>query len=308
MDADALVGLFPFLRPCPTGGAIRLPMTMDGGTYVVQYVIGSTPVRGVVDTGSPFITMEGRCGDYWGCLKPTDARLSGLQETFEVYGLQVDGSTKWVMGDVQFEGATSVSGRRAQGSSDTQAVGAGEAAAVVPASMSSVPGRRQRFVFNEVVFGVTSETSSRAGGSSVGNAPFVGLVKERAEWIRPTFLGQTDIVAFALDFVNDELTLSRTDLIPPRPTEGATDGAAAVEGVLPLVDLRFTLGAPVFHYAVNVEELWVNGGRVRVDRPIYVVLDSGTTGCLVDKELFYSSDFSLGTFEVRGERASRSND
>jgi hypothetical protein len=25
---------------------------------VVQYMIGSTPVRGVVDTGSPFITME----------------------------------------------------------------------------------------------------------------------------------------------------------------------------------------------------------------------------------------------------------
>ena len=38
--------------------SIRLPMQLEGGTYVVQYTIGATPVRGVVDTGSPFITME----------------------------------------------------------------------------------------------------------------------------------------------------------------------------------------------------------------------------------------------------------
>jgi hypothetical protein len=50
---------------------------------------------------------EGRCGDYWGCLKESDARPSGYEETYEVYGLQVDGSTKWVMGDVQFEGESS---------------------------------------------------------------------------------------------------------------------------------------------------------------------------------------------------------
>ena len=28
---------------------------------------------------------------------------------------------------------------------------------------------------------------------------------------------------------------------------------------------------------VSVEELWINGGKFRSDRPIYVVLDSGTT-------------------------------
>jgi len=48
----------------------------------------------------------------------------------------------------------------------------------------------------------------------VGNVPFIGLVQERAGWIQPTFLGQTDITSFALDFNNETLTLSHADLIP----------------------------------------------------------------------------------------------
>jgi hypothetical protein len=58
----------------------------------------------------------------------------------------------------------------------------------------------------------------------------------RYTWIRPTFLCQTDISSFSLDFNTDSLTLSRRELIPP--------GAA---GVLPMVDLR-PLGSPVYHY------------------------------------------------------------
>ena len=141
--------------------------------------------------------------------------------------------------------------------------------------------------FSEVLLGVTSEVSSRQGGSSVGTAPFVGLVKERQDWIRPTFLGQTDVTSFALDFNADELVLSRRALIP--------DDAP---GVMEMVDLR-PLGSPVFHYAVRVEELWINGGkhRSKSNKPIYVVFDSGTTGMLVDRDLFDTSDLALGCFE-----------
>jgi hypothetical protein len=61
------------------------------------------------------------------------------------------------------------------------------------------------------------------------------------------------------------------------------------------------MGAPVFHYAVKVEELWINGGRYRGRdvplKPIYAVFDSGVTGALVSRELFYDSDFEFGTFE-----------
>ena len=147
---------------------------------------------------------------------------------------------------------------------------------------------RRRFVFPEVLLGVTSDVTTRgsAAAGGTGNAPFVGLVKERQARIRPTFLGQTDVVSFALDFDRDELTLSRRGLIP-------RDLRA---GTLAMTDLR-PLGSPVFHYAVLAEELWINGGRHRTAKPVYVVFDSGTTGALVDRELFESSDFALGAFE-----------
>lgn len=96
--------LAPATEPGRIADAIRLPMTLDGGTYVVQYNIGDTPCRGVVDTGSPFLTMEGRCTNYWGCLKESDARPSGYDNTYEVYGLQDDGVTRWVLGDARFDG------------------------------------------------------------------------------------------------------------------------------------------------------------------------------------------------------------
>ena len=86
--------------------AIRIPMRLDrAGTYVLEYRIGGTTVRGVLDTGSPFITMESACGSVWGCLREEDARRSGLEDTYEVYGLQEDGVTRWVLGDVAFEDA-----------------------------------------------------------------------------------------------------------------------------------------------------------------------------------------------------------
>ena len=54
-----------------------------------------------------------------------------------------------------------------------------------------------------------------------------------------------------------------------------------------------------FAAAVKVEQLWINGGRHRPAgrRPVYVVFDTGTTGMLVDKELFYNSPFEQGIFE-----------
>jgi hypothetical protein len=192
----------------------------------------------------------------------------------EVDGLQVDGSTKWVFGNVQFAGE--VSGRRTRTSPDeiaaegpvTASAMTSDVARVnevaipvvhrtmsvtnsilgtgsiyrpvselfelsgLPGSVPGVSGVQTSFLFIEVVFGVTSEVSSRVGGSSMGNAPCIGLVKERAGWIRPTFLGQTDITSFALDFNNETLTLSRADLTPT-----LNDDGSKVAGVLKMVDL-----------------------------------------------------------------------
>ena len=113
-----------------------------------------------------------------------------------------------------------------------------------------------------MLFGVTSEVTAKEGSSAspAAASPFLGLVKERAEWynnsennkiqIRPTFLGQTDVTSFSLDFNTDNLVLSRREQIPRELTTGT----------MAMVDLR-PLGSPVFHYAVPVEELWINGGE-----------------------------------------------
>lgn len=294
--------------------AIRIPMRLDrAGTYVVEYRIGGTTVRGVLDTGSPFITMESKCGEVWGCLREEDARRSGLEDTYEIYGLQEDGVTRWVLGDVAFDGkdAGEVSAATDEDKNEDETRrtyrvdgldgDAADAADAVSSAVSSAADENAAtvaFAFPELSFGVTSQTVGRAGSAAggVGSAPFVGLVKRRADWIRPTFLEQTDVCSFALDFAKDELTLSRDALIPKDEKKN----------VFPLVDLR-PLGAPVFHYAVKVDELWINGGkyrprdRTRQSKPIYAVFDSGVTGVLVSRDLFYDSDFEFGTFECHAK-------
>ena len=275
--------LAPATEPGRIADAIRLPMTLDGGTYVVQYNIGDTPCRGVVDTGSPFLTMEGRCTNYWGCLKESDARPSGYDNTYEVYGLQDDGVTRWVLGDARFDGEV-------VDVSDEPPVGIyGVDGSVIDAQSSSSESKsgnklaaKQRFSFPEVLFGVTSEVTAKEGSSAspAAASPFLGLVKERAEWyqnsennkiqIRPTFLGQTDVTSFSLDFNTDTLVLSRREQIPRELTTGT----------MAMVDLR-PLGSPVFHYAVPVEELWINGGEFIL---ITVWAISCLTACFVHSQ------------------------
>ena len=82
---------------------IEIPMTYDGASFVLDYYIGDASVRGVVDTGSPFITIQGRNGsENWGFVTQNDIRPSPYGETYEVYGLQVDSSTVWCLGDLRF--------------------------------------------------------------------------------------------------------------------------------------------------------------------------------------------------------------
>jgi len=298
LPAQLVDALAPSTEPGRVADALRLPMTLDGGTYVVRYAIGDTACRGVVDTGSPFLTMEGRCTDYWGCLKESDAHPSGYGDTYEIYGLQEDGVTRWVLGDARFDGeVVDVTGETV-GPPVGPPAGWAETSRVTSGNKLAT---KQRFTFPEVLLGVTSEVTAKEGssGSPASYAPFVGLVKERAgDWIRPTFLGQTDVTSFSLDFATDTLVLSRREQIPRELRAGT----------MSMVDLR-PLGSPVFHYAVAVEELWINGSRHKTDVPIYVVFDSGTTGMLVDRDLFYGSDLALGTFEchmkMRAEDGSR---
>jgi len=224
-----------------TSVALKLDET---GTYVSEFRIGRARVRAVVDTGSPFATtMEGN--GMFGVVDERDFELVAFEETREMYGLQVDGATSWVV-----------------------------------ANEVEVGG----FAFADVVVGVAAEVENR-GGSARGLAPFPGLCKQRASWIRPSFLEQTDVVSFELDFERELLTLSRISMIDEYE-----------RGTMRAVDLR-PYGAPVFHYAVPCDSLWINGEPYASSKPIYCVFDSGTTGMLVSRQLYDDSDFSIGTQE-----------
>ena len=83
---------------------IEIPMTYDGMSFVLDYYIGEASVRGVVDTGSPFITIRG--GERERKLGFRDEERYHdrvhARKRHEIYGLQVDSSTVWCLGDLRF--------------------------------------------------------------------------------------------------------------------------------------------------------------------------------------------------------------
>ena len=243
---------------------IEMPMTYDGASFVLDYYIGDASVRGVVDTGSPFITIQGGNGSAnWGFVTQNDIRPSPYGETYEVYGLQVDSSTVWCLGDLRFTTGFNDDSR----------------------------SRSRDWNLREMVLGVVNGSMANVGGSINGaNASFVGLTKYRQEWIRPTFLEQTDVSSFSMNFEKETLTLSRKNLIDRRNDAN----------VLAMIDLR-PLGSPVYHYAVLLDDLYINGEKHKFknkNEKTYVIFDSGTTGLLVSQDLYENSAFRDGAFQA----------
>ena len=243
---------------------IEIPMKYDGASFVLDYYIGDASVRGVVDTGSPFITIQGGNGsENWGFVTQNDIRPSPYGETYEVYGLQVDSSTVWCLGDLRFTTGFNDDSR----------------------------SRSRDWNLREMVLGVVTGSMANVGGSINGaNASFVGLTKYRQDWIRPTFLEQTDVSSFSMNFMNETLTLSRKNLIDRRNDAN----------VLAMIDLR-PLGSPVYHYAVLLDDLYINGEKHKFknkNEKTYVIFDSGTTGLLVSQDLYENSAFRDGAFQA----------
>jgi len=121
------------------------------------------------------------------------------------------------------------------------------------------------------IFGIVRDYVGKGGGGAV----FLGLCKQRLPRIRPTLLEQTDVASLRFDFISRRLELSQLPLI------------SSNEDAMELIDLR-PRGAPVYNYAARVGGLVVNGYRVKLDRPMVAVIDTGTTGISVDDRLFDS--------------------
>ena len=160
-----------------------VPLFLCGGAYCAAYEIDNQPFRAVIDTGSPFMLVDGTCGasdsSKWGCYRG-DGRASGLADTDEIYGGQ-DVGVEWRRGDFRF----------------------------VQARIDE----KQRLVAARpnAVFGIVRKEVGKGGGGAV----FLGLAKRRLPRIRPTLLEQlSDIASLRFDFVQRRMELSRVPLIP----------------------------------------------------------------------------------------------
>jgi hypothetical protein len=133
----------------------------------------------VVDTGSPFLMVDGRCGPaptpY--CFTSPSRSVDMDDKTTEGYGGQ-DVMVEWRRGEVAF----------------------------------GAPRRPTASLrYSPVNFGVVRGSMRYAASRG---AVFLGLVKERAARTRPTLLEQTDIASMRFDFAKQPtLTLARRPLL-----------------------------------------------------------------------------------------------
>jgi len=93
--------------PAPLLPPALVPLELCGGAYCVNYTIDRQLFRAVVDTGSPFVLVDGTCTEeldgpraktLWGCYRGT-GRPSGLAPTDELFG-GMDVGTEWKRGEL----------------------------------------------------------------------------------------------------------------------------------------------------------------------------------------------------------------
>ena len=173
----------------PLGAAVLpelpavVPLFLCGSAYCAAYELDKQPFRVVIDTGSPFMLVDGTCGtgddaSKWGCYRGT-GRDAGLTDTDEIYGGS-DVGVEWRRGDFRFMQAR------------------------IDEEPRLVAERRN------AVFGIVRKEVDKGGGGAV----FLGLAKRRLPRIRPTLLEQTDIASLRFNFVKRRMELSRVPLIP----------------------------------------------------------------------------------------------
>jgi hypothetical protein len=224
--------------------------------YSLNPESASKGVRAIVDTGSPFLIVPTICTSLWGCPSRQELqalRPSGLEDTVEVFGGQ-DYDTSWALLN---RGVTPL-----------------------PPPSSTRKGDYPRLLRNDaVVATVGSDIMLPPGGV------FFGLIKYKSQFIRPTFLGQTNVKSFSIDLRKNELSMSTKRKISP----GSPNS-------FHMIDLR-PLGDSVYHYACRVANVRVNGVSITDDlpmaQPIYAIFDTGTSGCGIHDVLYFGESMPL---------------
>ena len=161
-----------------------LPMERCGGGFCVPYMVDRQELRAVVDTGSPFLLVDGTCqrNGRFGCF--TDEQFSvslgdRSTEGFAGQEVQVD----WRRGE------WSIGGGGVERS-----------------------GRFTGLRFSPINFGVVRGSIGSGGTQAI----YLGLIKDRQPRVRPTLLEQTDIRTLDFDFPRRTLTVSRCASLTPK--------------------------------------------------------------------------------------------
>ena len=151
-----------------TSGA-ALPLSSVRGGLAATYAVDGRAFLGVVDTGSPFLLVDGTCGELengrWGCYPKNGVpqpfrKQGGLNDaSLEIFGGQ-ETLVEWRRGRVEL-------------------------------------GRQ---VLEPAVFGVVRSLARRGGEGGI----YLGLIKHRQPVVRPTFLEQAQAESIRVDLRDPE--------------------------------------------------------------------------------------------------------
>mmetsp|Transcript_32279 Transcript_32279/g.53351 ORF Transcript_32279/g.53351 Transcript_32279/m.53351 type:complete len:374 (+) Transcript_32279:34-1155(+) len=156
-------------------GETVVPLTRCGGAFCTEFEVDLQPFRAVVDTGSPFLLVDGNCASrMWGCFSDSRWSISLGDRSEEGFGGQ-DVNVEWRRGLWRVGGQLS-------------------------------PG----LSYSPVNFGVVYDSVGKGGTQAI----YMGLAKDRQARVRPTLLEQTDIRSLSFDFIERSMTLARKPLLP----------------------------------------------------------------------------------------------
>lgn len=243
-------------------GTSVIPLRWSANNELLAFfTIDNTLFKAVVDTGSPFLAVPRSCQPkLWGCLNEATGARTPLSNTFEIFNGR-EGDVEWRRGVVDFPDLP----ERASEASDRQ-----------QQPLQPPSPRPADFAAQEVVFGVLADSLIVPPGGV-----FLGLVRRKAQRIRPTFLQQTRYRSLRLDFAASapSLMLSAAPLIKPR------------DDYVLLRDLR-PFGDPISHFASLVRRVTVDGMPLVPDdgKPVFAIWDTGATGFTVDQQLYRYRD------------------
>ena len=287
----------PAISATATSPSITIPLEYQPklSAYTIAYTIGTRKFGAIIDTGSPFLLVpensETTCRpEYkWGCLNPKESQpAAGLEPTLERFDGN-EGRVEWREGKFSFDIAAmnkdrdtlvTESGKINDRSSLLSFGGSATANAATEDEKVSTSAELL-FPRSLMTFGVINESLMDGPGGI-----FLGMVKNTDSWIRPSFLGQSDVSALSVDLRQREGMDKALTLYGP-----TYDTQQQQQNYIPLVrDLNKRFGDPTVHYVGVASSINANGSNLATSssrrNKIYCIFDTGCSGMTISQSLY----------------------